>query len=137
MDRSIVDGLAPEQRCKMAVAYLMHSADERPENLKSLFEKLDKNETAAKATNAAIANAREALNSLESKFFHTLGAIDALSEVIADELAKEPANDVVAWCEKYRPPSSLPNMKPGIDVSGHANIPAGDIDIAGTTAHKP
>jgi len=135
MDKSVVESLTPEQRCKMAVAYLMHNKDERPEYLKDIFDKLDKSESAVKATNAAIANTREALNSLDSKFFHTLGAIDTLSELIAEDLAKRPAEEVNAWCEKYQPPSSLPSMKPGIDVSGHANnVPAGDIDIAGATS---
>ena len=32
-------------------------------------------------------------------------------------------------------PAKMPKMQPGVDIPGNANVPAGDIDIAGSTSH--
>lgn len=135
MDKAIIDNLTQEQRVKMAVAYLLRHKDERPEGLEGFFKKLEVCEESARATNMAIGKSREALSHLETKFYHLMGSIDTLSELISEQLSLEAENNVQAWCEKYQPPAVLPNMEPGVDMTGNANISA-NVDIAGTTAHN-
>jgi len=140
MDKVYVNSLPPEQRCKMAVAYLMRNKNEQPEELTKFFDKLEGYEKSAASTNFAIAQGREALSQLETKFYHLLGSIDTMSDVITEELKKESEDKINEWCEKYQPPKNMPNIQPGepqsgIDVSGHSNVPA-NVDIAGSTANK-
>jgi len=133
MDKAVIDNLTHEQRVKMAVAYLLRHKDERPKDLDKFFKKLETYEESAKATNMAIGRGREALGHLETKFYHLMGSIDTLSELISDELILEAENDIKVWCEKYQPPATLPNMEPGIDMTGNSNMPA-NVDMAGSTA---
>jgi len=140
MDKTYVNSLPPEQRCKMAVAYLMRNKSEQPKELTGLFEKLEGYEKSAASTNVAIAQGREALSQLETRFYHLLGSIDTMSDVITEKLKNEPEDKINEWCEKYQPPKTMPNIQSGrhlsgVDVSGHSNVPA-DVDIAGSTANK-
>jgi len=135
MEKAVVENLTNDQRVKVAVAYLLREKDQRPKSIEKFFEKLDTCEAAARQTNMAISKSREALTHLETKFYHLMGSIDTLSELISDELVSEGDANIAEWCEKYQPPQSLPSMIPGgVDMPGNANVPAG-VDIAGSTAH--
>ncbi len=135
MDKAAIDSFTPEQRVKVAVAYLIRSKDERPEGLENLFGKLEICEQSAKATNMAISQGREALSHLETKFYHLMGSIDTLSDLIADGLKGIDEKVILSWCEKYQMPANMPKMQPGVDIPGNADVPAGNIDIAGSTSH--
>jgi len=136
MDKAILENLTPEQRGKMAVAYLMRNKDERPEELRKFFDKLDVYEKSAAATNVAISRASEAVTQLQTKFYSLLGSIDTITDLIADGLENITEDEIMKWCEKYQPPDMIPNIPRGVDMSGHPNIPAGNIDMAGKTTHQ-
>jgi len=136
MDKSFIDKLSPDQRGKMAVAYLMREKGEQPEELKSLFEKLEKSERSAASTNNALMKTNETMMQLQAKFHSIMGSIDTLSEMIAEGLEGVPEETIMSWCEKYTPPQTMPNLNPpAVDMAGKPNIPA-NVDMAGSTSHE-
>ena len=135
MDKNIIEKLSLDQQKKIAVAYLMRDKDKRPKSLVNLFEKIDLYEGSAKDTDIAIGKATEALSQLQSKFYHIMGSIEVLTDLIAEGLENTDEKTIIEWCEAYRPPPSVAKAFEGVDLPGRPNVHAGDIDIAGSTSH--
>ena len=138
MDKSIIERISPEERRKIAVAYLVRNTEEQPENTKKLFIKLGACEGAAERTNIALSKANEAVSQLQNKFYQILGSIDTLSDLVVEELISVDEDTIIKWCESFRPRSmsDAPPTDQGVDMPGKPNIPAGDVDMAGATSHQ-
>lgn len=134
MNKEALDAIPPEKRKFMAVSYLIREEKERPEGTEKLFEKLTKLETAATQTSSVISATEQSLAELNQRFMQTLGSLQTITELIADELPKEKIQE---WCEKYTPPSKLPSMPGSMSMPGNKKIiQPGPADIAGLSAQQ-
>ncbi len=142
MDKSIISKLRPEERRRIAVAYLVKHSSDRPESTKGYFDKLKILEETCGRLNMAISKGQESIAQMQNKFYQSMGSIDTLSELVAECLSEIDIKTIDKWCEEYTPKphpgmmGSMPQNDDGINLPGQPAAPSGDVDIAGSTASK-
>ena len=109
--------LNDKQKKQVAVAYLAGHPEEVPETLKAMTAKLMKYGTSANQCQKAMDEAENAYQQMEEILKKTIGAIDAVTEMISDALTPEQIAD---WVAKFEPPQ----------------VKAPDFDMAGSTARQ-
>ena len=114
------------QRSLIAVAYLLSNKESQPENLKSMFLKLESYDTTAREIQNNLKQHQKAMQSLRSSMDQILGSITTVSEIIGDQLPKDKVQE---FCALYTPPNEV--------LSEMQNTPAQveeSFDMAGSTA---
>lgn len=125
MNQKQYDGLSDEQRRLVAVAYALEHADMQPKGSEILFQKLASYDGQAKATDNGIKEAQKFITESQSKLHELIGAINAVSGIIAETL--EP-DQIQEWCMAY----NMPGDKPATTIP-ETKKPA-SVDMAGATA---
>ena len=130
-----VSQLSKEQAKHAAVAYLAKNAELRPEQLVHYFTKLEKYDSSAVQTHKKIVELKGELEKLDKFIANTIGSIQAVVDLIADEMSDE---DVLSFATKYCQDASAKENEtaktPGTEVVGRSHK-ASDVDVAGSTAH--
>lgn len=126
MDQKILETLSSDQKAKLAVAYLVHHRQEVPEELQRFFDKLQQYEDSTKDVMVAMREAENSLQELSSNFEQLKGSINAVVDLVANELNE----DIVSRaCAKYEMPPMSPQMAGAV-----APMQAGATSMAGETA---
>jgi len=120
------DNLSPEQRCMVSVAYLMSNPDKQPEETKKLFDKLNVYDRNARNIQSAIEQAKKSINELQPKLEQIIGAITAISSVVAEMI---PVDQAEEYCMAYNLPNGTNQETPVLEGK-----PSNVVDFAGTTA---
>lgn len=117
--------LSNDQKALISVSYLLENPDLQPEEAKKLFAKMANYDKNAHSVQEAMNEARKALAELKPQLDQIIGAMTALSSVVAEYV---PAEKYEEYCLAYELPQDLSrklqNQKP---VSN-------SIDIAGSTS---
>ena len=121
-----LDKLSNEQKSLMSVSYLLSNPDLRPEESKGLFKKLEVYDENAQNIQEAINQAKKSINELKPKFDQVIGAITAISGVIAELI---PQDKLEEYCLAFDLPDGINlNKTPTIKKVDEAP------DFAGSTA---
>lgn len=72
-----------------AVARLLSIPEKQPEKLKKFFKRLEEYNVKGKNLDSVLKKANETIDSVEVEMQHLYGAINAVSEMIADDLTPE------------------------------------------------
>jgi hypothetical protein len=121
-----VDSLSGEQKALVSVAYLLANPDLQPEESKGLYKKLAEYDRNAKSIQDAINQARKSINELRPKFDQNVGAITAISSIIAQSI---PEDKMEEYCLSF-------NMAEDSSNKPADPAPSNVIDFAGATAKK-
>ena len=119
-----VNSLPAEQKAMIAVAYLLSKPDLQPEESKALYQRLAGYDRNAKSIQDAMSQARRSINELRPKFDQNVGAITALSSVIAESIPKDKIEE---YCLAFDLDEDTPN-KPA------EQMPTNVVDFAGSTS---
>ena len=122
------DRLSDEQKALISVSYLLSHPDIRPEESQKLFKKLEIYDKNAQNIQEAINQAKKSINELRPKFEQVVGAITAISSVIADTI---PEDKIEGYCLSFElPENTNSNIAPVISKNNDAP------DFAGATAKQ-
>jgi hypothetical protein len=128
MQKQQIDLMSGEQKALVSVAYLMSNPELQPEESKKYFDKLNVYDDNARNIQDAMKQAQKSIQELKPKLEQTIGAITAMSSIIAEMI---PAEKFEEYCLAYQVPEGV---NPNALVA--PKKPDNVVDFAGSTAKK-
>lgn len=127
MDEKVLATLSPENKAKMAVAYLTRHRDEVPEELQRFFDKLQQYEDSMKDVIMSLREAEASMNELMGTQEQLKGSISAVVDLVSAELNEELVSKA---CAAYE----MPAISPQMTGAAQGLMQAGPTSMAGATA---